>query len=260
MYVPSFFFSNFFFVRSKNVEKKMMQGGYFPFCGDNFIGRIFIIEGTIAAGKTTFCTWFRKIYNKYFPLVEVKVFEEPVNVELLKKYVKDPKNYAKEFQFNIMNARQKLIDEACRWVGVSNSKRIALVDRGTIGDLVFFQIGVERYGAKHMELAKYLGQLFQYGQRRNHEKICTIYYRTDYKEAYSRYIERKHADFSEDAKYEMEYFKQLEILHNDSIAAGTQPYFLEVEATKKLQTDKDIEQHIKEISDKLFVLLFYRFY
>ena len=91
------------------------------------------VEGSIAAGKSTLC-------KKLAGLLDLRAFQEPIEVDYLDKFYKDPKKYAFEFQLRQLARRigihQLAQAEALNAIDFSGS----LLDRGAPGDRVFCRL------------------------------------------------------------------------------------------------------------------------
>jgi len=91
--------------------------------------RLIIIEGGIAAGKTTLTNQLAEHYD-------AKPFFEPVETNpYLELYYKDPEKYALPMQFFLMSNRYALHMEAIEHIW--KSKQMCIFDRSIYGDFVF---------------------------------------------------------------------------------------------------------------------------
>jgi len=117
-------------------------------------GGIYVIEGIIGAGKTT----FGKSAEKYFNNIglECKFFPEYVNSDLLTQFIQDMKKYAYPFQLCMLFKRIETYKEAEKFAKMGG---IALVDRSIAGDMTFAKMHVDNENISIEEWNIYLAVL-----------------------------------------------------------------------------------------------------
>lgn len=98
-------------------------------------GRIFIVEGQIGAGKSTFVRSTLKHAATIFgPATQVVVIREQVFMPMLEECLANPKNFALSFQVVMARDRLEVMREAVRRY---RKGAVVLIDRGLPGDYVF---------------------------------------------------------------------------------------------------------------------------
>lgn len=95
-------------------------------------GKVIVIEGIIAAGKTTLIRDLERRLKERGERVIVK--EEKVNTLLLSLYITDMERYAFSFQVIMLNQRLSILRQA---QSLKERGYTVLVDRGLVGDLAF---------------------------------------------------------------------------------------------------------------------------
>ncbi len=98
--------------------------------GSIMIQPLIWVDGIIGAGKTTVA---KEIGN----LLNLHVFQEPLNEELLKIYYEDQTTWGFSFQIDMLNKRFAIQSEAARTI---NHQQGAVIDRALPGDRVFTQM------------------------------------------------------------------------------------------------------------------------
>ena len=99
-------------------------------------GTVLWLEGLIGAGKST-------LAQKIAGLMEFRAFHEPVEVDYLDKFYKDPRRYAFEFQLRQL-ARREAIHHAAQWEAITCTDfKGSILDRGLPGDRVFARLHVQ---------------------------------------------------------------------------------------------------------------------
>jgi len=96
-------------------------------------GGIYVLEGIIGVGKTTFGTSLSVYLNKIG--LKARFFPEYVNEMLLSQYIKDMKKYAYSFQLFMLCKRIETYQKAESYV--DNERGIAIIDRSLVGDMTF---------------------------------------------------------------------------------------------------------------------------
>jgi deoxyadenosine/deoxycytidine kinase len=97
-----------------------------------FAGKIVSIEGNIGVGKTTLGRSLVSVLEREG--LEVIFHDEPVNQQMLKQFLIDPKKYAYPFQLYMLTRRQVNYVKAQQ--AVSEGKCV-IIDRSLAGDFVF---------------------------------------------------------------------------------------------------------------------------
>jgi len=96
-------------------------------------GAVIWIEGLIGAGKST-------LTEKLAGLLECRALHEPVEVDYLDKFYKDPPKYAFEFQLRQLARRQDIHELADAEAKCACQYKGAILDRGLPGDRVFAKL------------------------------------------------------------------------------------------------------------------------
>lgn len=114
-------------------------------------GAILIIEGTIAAGKSTLS---QKLYNFIKKVgIPVKFFEEEVDPIMLDLFLSDMQKYAFAFQMHMLVQRQKAYLQAIQFSREKNA--ICIMDRSLYGDYAFAMMHADKGNISEKEFKAY---------------------------------------------------------------------------------------------------------
>ncbi len=92
-------------------------------------GRIILVEGNIASGKSTLCQYIFE-----FGEAVVVVLHEPFDPEQLAEYYSDPFANAEKFQLYMLTERKNIYQRA---MALRDSGHIVLIDRSIFSDVVY---------------------------------------------------------------------------------------------------------------------------
>lgn len=112
---------------------------------------IYVIEGIIGAGKTTFGKSAENYLNNIG--LECKFFPEYVNIDLLNQFIGDMKKYAYPFQMLMLFKRVETYKEAERYAKTGG---ISLIDRSIAGDMSFAKMHVQNGNITQEEWNTYI--------------------------------------------------------------------------------------------------------
>lgn len=130
-------------------------------------GEIIILEGLPGVGKTLLCRSALKHDSK------VKVLEEWVDEDMLQKYLKDMKTWAKDFQFKIQD---DTILRMTRAVQLAKEGYTVYVDRGIIGNRCFAELQYEAGLISKADIEVYRSSYsYDFIKGLNEVKITVVY-------------------------------------------------------------------------------------
>lgn len=123
-------------------------------------GKIYIIEGAIGAGKSSFVdSTFRHSERIFGKDSKVVVIREDVYFPLLGMCIADPKRNAMPFQAVVARDRLETMREAMRYY---RQGCVVLIDRGLPGDIAFARLHAKLGNISESEMGIYYG-LLQHG-------------------------------------------------------------------------------------------------
>lgn len=172
---------------------------------DNFFkGIVLVLEGSIGAGKTTLGLSLEHYFNEHG--VDCKFFSEVKDEKMLKLYLKDMEKYAFIFQYSMVNKRIHMYKKALKY---SKKGKLAIVDRGMLGDIAFEQLQRSKNFISDEEHDTYLSRI-----RMEYLAIphITLHLKMNPELAFDRMIKRGIKE--EKDGYTLEYFQQLEEAHS----------------------------------------------
>src|SRR5579862_286850 len=114
-------------------------------------GGMFVIEGTVGAGKSSLGKSLTKYLNDIG--IETRFFTEFVNEDLLQQFISDMKKYAYPFQVILL---QKRIETYRRAEEYTKTGGVAIIDRSLIGDMTFAKMHVDAGNISADEYQVYL--------------------------------------------------------------------------------------------------------
>ena len=173
-------------------------------------GGIYVIEGIIAAGKTTLGHACEKYLN--YIGIDAKFFPEYVNSQLLEQYIGDMKKYAYSFQLVMLSKRISIYNEAKRF---ADKGGVALVDRSIIGDHTFALMQKNKGYFTDSEWKIYNESMTQ---EILVEPDACIYLDISPEDAMTRIYERNR--LGESSGYSMEYLIELKTSYEESLRSS----------------------------------------
>ena len=120
-------------------------------------GKIYIIEGAIGAGKSSFVDATREHADAIFgPGTKVVVIKETVYYPFLDLCLKDPKRMAFPFQVCMARDRIETMRTAVRYYARGC---VVLIDRGLPGDVTFAKLHAEAGNISDTDMGVYFGMI-----------------------------------------------------------------------------------------------------
>lgn len=107
------------------------------------MGQVIFLEGGIGAGKTTAA-------ERLGPLLGFKVFDEPIDQELLTAFYENPRRWAYAFQMAMLHSRWRVQMKAAL------EEPGAIVDRSLFGDAMFARLHMRRGNIHPIEWRTYM--------------------------------------------------------------------------------------------------------
>lgn len=165
------------------------------------LGKIILIDGGIAAGKTT----IGKYLERYLIStgLDAVFVEEYVNRDLLYKYISNMKEYAWAFQEHMVRARIEIYEMALR---LRSEGKVVIIDRSLVGDMVFALLQLENKTITEEQWNDYLSILLQ---KNLPPPDLLVFLESNPVEALHRINLRK----TDSTGYALEYVTKVETLH-----------------------------------------------
>lgn len=158
---------------------------------------IIAIEGNIASGKSTLCSRYE---NRFLHGQRVRVILEDIPQSLLELFYSNPKKYAFALQLNTLQKRLDALWHA-KWTRPSNV--VLLLDRSTLGDMVF---AMKHYLDGNISTQEWNAYLDQAGQTKSkvflfQEVDCIVYLHTHPLRCRKYVLARGHVDQTVETVY-----------------------------------------------------------
>lgn len=206
-------------------------------------GGIYIVEGIIGVGKTT----FGKSAEKYLNDIGLKCvfYPEYVNEDLLNQYISNMKHYAYFFQMLMLFKRIEIYNEAEK---LAKTGGIALIDRSIVGDMSFAKMHVRNGNMSSDEWNIYLKVI---AKELLPTPTACIYLRCTSKTSLDRIKDRGFA--SEINGYSSDYLNTLSNMYEETINESKNFTIINIDwnDSMKIKNGQLVENDIISILDKL---------
>lgn len=166
-----------------------------------FNGKIIVIEGGIAFGKTTLMNSMQKYLESLN--LDVVIYPEPIMDKYLQMFLRDQKKHAFGFQIAMLMKRKEIYRKAMQDASLG---KVVIIDRSMYGDYCFAQLHKEAGNIdKEIEWDAYISEFKDDADLKHPDYV--VYLQVDAEIALERCSKRDRK--GEKSAYDLDYFSNL---------------------------------------------------